>query len=74
VGPDPVHAAALFRKVCELGNAPACVELARLHDTGEGVARNPGRAKELFTKACKLGLDEGCVLASRAGDVLSPRE
>lgn len=74
VGVYPVHAAALFRKVCDRGNAAACVALARLHDAGEGVPRDAGRAKELFTKACKLGLDEGCLLASRTGEVLSPRE
>ncbi len=74
VAADAARAASLFRKVCDLGNAPACVELGRLHTEGSGVTRDAARARDLFTKACKLGLDEGCLLASRTGEVLSPRE
>jgi len=73
VGVDPVFGASLFARVCERGNAQACFELGQLYDRGDGVRKDPTRAVVLFTKACQLGLDEGCLIASRAGEVLPPR-
>ena len=67
-------AATLFTRVCERGNAEACLELGRLYDRGHGVRKDPDRALALFTKACQLGLDEGCLTADPKGEVVPPRQ
>jgi TPR repeat protein len=73
---NPTFASNFFSRVCERGNAEACLELANLYDRGEGVKKDATRAMGLYTKACQLGLGEACVTADPKGEVdaAPPRE
>lgn len=52
-------AAELYGRGCE-GDAEACARLAGLYQTGQGVARDPGKAAEYRARACRGGLTTAC--------------
>jgi hypothetical protein len=58
--PDPVRAAALFEKACNLGYAASCTNLAAAYESGNGVAADLARAVSLYERGCALGNFRGC--------------
>lgn len=52
--------AALFKKGCETGDAPACASLAVTFEQGIGVAKDMPVAASLYDKACTLGDMKSC--------------
>ncbi len=54
------RAAELYEKGCSLGDADACMRLARQYETGTGVERDSRKAVELRTKASGLRTDIPC--------------
>ena len=58
---NPKEAAALWRKICEGGDARGCTNLAHLHNNGLGFPRDRKNAERLFARACDGGDLRGCV-------------
>ena len=50
---DPPRAAETLELGCKYGAQSACVSLAEMFATGDGVAKNAARALELVSAACK---------------------
>ena len=53
-------ASELYTKGCKKGNQYSCVELGKMHITGEGVQVNSQKARKIFSKACKKGYTGAC--------------
>src|SRR5262245_24982132 len=47
-------------KRCEAGEPTACLQLARLHESGSGVAKDVVRAVALYQRACAGGNASAC--------------
>jgi TPR repeat protein len=60
-GTSSTEAAAHFSMACDGGHASACVNLAALHERGEGVEEDRGRAASLYRQGCAGGLQLACV-------------
>ena len=61
---DDERALALFRTACRHRDGRGCYYLARLYESGRGIARDLPKAKELNNKACRLGYRTACAEAS----------
>jgi len=60
---DQEEAASWFLRACRGNDAEGCGLLAVLHETGQGVPRDPARATELQRKACDGGFQPSCARA-----------
>jgi len=67
------EAASWLLQGCDGGDAEGCGLLAALHETGQGVLRDPPRAAELHRKACAGGFAPSCPRA-RAIDPAVPTD
>jgi len=63
---DLEEAASWLLHACEGDDAEACGLLAALHETGQGVSRDPARAAELRRRACDGGFAPSCTPAGDA--------
>lgn len=61
VGDAPEEASVLFLNACSAGHAAACVNLAALHERGQGVPQDRVRAAALYRQGCDEGLQLACV-------------
>ncbi|MCU1340427.1 MAG: hypothetical protein JWO19_6008, partial [Bryobacterales bacterium] len=57
---DPRHAAELYERSCNGGNAGACSLSADIYMNGSGVAKDENKAAELYRRACDAGNADGC--------------
>jgi hypothetical protein len=60
-GRDVPIGAQLLELACDRGDARGCMNLARLHSSGQGVARDPALAARLFGFACDHEEESACV-------------
>ena len=60
VDPSPGRALSLLQLACDEGERRACLELGRMHETGEGVPVDLDRAAELYDASCAIGWVGGC--------------
>jgi TPR repeat protein len=51
---------ALYERACVGGVGWACVNVAVMHDVGDGVPRDPPKAKAFFRRGCELGEKKAC--------------
>jgi hypothetical protein len=56
---DGVHELELLQR-CDRYGAFACAELARAHESGDGMTRDRALAQRYYRKACLLGADDAC--------------
>ena len=57
---DDAKALLYFRLACDYSDGSGCYNLARMYDTGKGVARDAAEAESAYTKACALIGGEAC--------------
>jgi TPR repeat protein len=57
---DPVHAASLARRACDLGSGAGCFVLAALYGAGEGVPRDEAQALAYNARAEDLTQGKAC--------------
>jgi len=57
---DQVAANLLYRKACNLDNAPGCNKVAVLYENGTGIPKDNATAADYYSRACKLGNKPAC--------------
>jgi TPR repeat protein len=60
VAPNPLQAAALYRKACDGGDPVGCSNLGLAYHAGAGVPKDQGQAAALSLKGCLGGAPLGC--------------
>jgi TPR repeat protein len=58
VGKDLAHAAALFGRTCDRGDALGCHNLGKAFEEGRGVSKSSQRAASAYKRGCALGHPE----------------
>jgi TPR repeat protein len=60
---NQAQALKLYSQACRMRPkvAPACLKLARVHETGAGVEIDQNAAWNYYRDACELGSHEGCI-------------
>lgn len=62
---DKPRAAALYRRSCELGHAPACNNMGNCYEFGTGVRTSKEQAIAFYERGCDQGSGGGCYNAAR---------
>lgn len=62
---DPAKAFKLLTAACDGDNGAGCGLLAKLHQNGDGTARDPEKARALLRKACQLKYAPACQPAAK---------
>lgn len=57
---DLKHAADLYKRACDGGNASSCNNLAIQYANGQGVPRDDKKAADLYKRSCDAGDKAGC--------------
>ena len=57
---NPLRAAQLYEKACDLGHENACYNLGVMYMDGEFLKKNKLKAAELFKKSCDMNFDLAC--------------